>query len=84
MVRNARIALGGVAPKPWRAAASENALLGKRLDPSLLEHAAALAVDGARPYRDNAFKVELAKRAIVRALQTAASGSARQSNGGRT
>ncbi len=85
VVRNTRIALGGVAPKPWRAVASENALLGKRLEPALLEHAAALAVDGARPYRDNAFKVELAKRAIVRALQTAAAGgSARQSNGGRT
>jgi xanthine dehydrogenase YagS FAD-binding subunit len=70
-VRNARLALGGVAHKPWRAMQAEALLAGNALEPALLRKAAAAAVEGAKPYRDNAFKVELAQRAIVRALQTA-------------
>jgi xanthine dehydrogenase YagS FAD-binding subunit len=70
-VKSARIALGGVAHKPWRANATEQALAGKSLDKSTLQSAAALAVQGAAPQRDNAFKVALAQRAIVRALQQA-------------
>jgi len=70
-VRGARIALGGVAHKPWRATQAEALLIGSSLSTDLLRKAAAAAVEGAKPYRDNAFKVELAQRAIVRALQTA-------------
>jgi len=70
-VKSARIALGGVAHKPWRAQATEQALVGKSLDKATLQTAAALAVQGATPQRDNAFKVSLAQRAIVRALQQA-------------
>ncbi|WP_244816923.1 xanthine dehydrogenase family protein subunit M [Caballeronia sp. Lep1P3] len=70
-VRTARIALGGVAHKPWRASATESALVGKTLDRGTLRDAAALAVQGAKPQRDNAFKVTLAQRAIVRAIEQA-------------
>jgi xanthine dehydrogenase YagS FAD-binding subunit len=70
-VKSARVALGGVAHKPWRAHATEQALAGKSLDQATLQSAAALAVQGARPQRDNAFKIALAQRAIVRAVQQA-------------
>jgi xanthine dehydrogenase YagS FAD-binding subunit len=70
-VKQARIALGGVAHKPWRANETENALIGKTLDKTTLQNAAALAVQDARPQRDNAFKIALAQRAIVRAVQQA-------------
>src|SRR5690349_14691941 len=70
-VKTARIALGGVAHKAWRATATERALIGKTLDKPTLQTAAALAVQGAQPQRDNAFKVALAQRAIVRAVQQA-------------
>jgi len=70
-VRSARIALGGVAHRPWRATPTEALLVGKTLETGLLRQAAAAAVEGAKPYRDNAFKVELAQRAIVRALRVA-------------
>ncbi|SAK39598.1 molybdopterin dehydrogenase FAD-binding protein [Caballeronia glebae] len=70
-VKSARIALGGVAHKPWRATATERALVGQSLDKATLQSAAALAVQGAQVQRDNAFKVALAQRAIVRAVQQA-------------
>jgi xanthine dehydrogenase YagS FAD-binding subunit len=70
-VKSARIALGGVAHKPWRANATERALAGASLDKRSLETAAALAVEGAQAQRDNAFKIALAQRAIVRAVQQA-------------
>jgi xanthine dehydrogenase YagS FAD-binding subunit len=71
MVRNARIALGGVAHKPWRAAEAEAALTGHALDDAALNSAAAAAVRGAHPYQHNAFKVALVQRAVIRALRTA-------------
>lgn len=71
VVRNARVAMGGVAHKPWRAVDAENALAGRALDPASVEDAAKLAVRGAKPYRHNAFKVELAQRAVIRALRVA-------------
>jgi xanthine dehydrogenase YagS FAD-binding subunit len=74
-VRDARIVLGGVAHKPWRAVAAENALRGKTLSEEVLAKAAAAAVAGAHAHEHNAFKVELAQRAVVRALQTAAGGT---------
>jgi xanthine dehydrogenase YagS FAD-binding subunit len=70
-VRDARIALGGVAPRPWRAHAAERALIGKRLDAATIAAAGRAAREGARPYRDNAFKVELAERAVARAASLA-------------
>ncbi|MDR5775197.1 MULTISPECIES: xanthine dehydrogenase family protein subunit M [unclassified Caballeronia] len=70
-VKAARIALGGVAHKPWRANATESALIGKPLDRASLQNAAALAVRDAKPLRENGFKVALAQRAIVRAVEQA-------------
>jgi xanthine dehydrogenase YagS FAD-binding subunit len=70
-VKTARIALGGVAHKPWRASATEQALAGKPLSHDTLHSAAALATRDAKAYRDNGFKIELAQRAIVRAVQNA-------------
>jgi xanthine dehydrogenase YagS FAD-binding subunit len=71
-VRDVRIVLGGVAHKPWRAVEAENALRGHALSEELLARAGAAAVAGAHAYRHNVFKVELARRAVVRALQNAA------------
>jgi xanthine dehydrogenase YagS FAD-binding subunit len=71
-VRAARIALGGVGTKPWRTAEPEAALLGQRPDDAAFRRAAEISLRGARPLRDNAFKVELAKRTVVRALRRAA------------
>lgn len=71
-VREARIALGGVATVPWRARAAEAALKGKPLDEAAAEAAAQAAFASARPQRHNAFKVDLGRRTLVRALlQTA-------------
>ena len=70
-IRAARIALGGVAHKPWRATQSEALLAGQPLNADVLRVAAAAAVEGAKPYRDNRFKVQLAQRAVVRAVQAA-------------
>jgi xanthine dehydrogenase YagS FAD-binding subunit len=71
VVRDLRLVLGGVAHKPWRAPDAEEALRGRQLDEDGIRRAAAAAVAGARPYHHNAFKVELAQRAIVRALRMA-------------
>jgi len=70
-VRDARIVLGGVAHRPWRAKAAERALVGRVLDDTALAAAATAATEGAHPYRDNAFKVTLAQRAVARALREA-------------
>jgi xanthine dehydrogenase YagS FAD-binding subunit len=71
-VKTARIALGGVAHKPWRALQAEKILVGRPLERSALREAAEAALAEAKPVRDNAFKVELAKRSIVRAIEEAA------------
>ena len=70
-VRDARIVLGGVAHKPWRARGAERALIGHALDEATLRAAGRAATEGARPYRDNAFKVTLAQRAVTRAARIA-------------
>ena len=67
-IRAARVALGGVATKPWRSTAAEQALIGKRATAAAFRAAADAALRGAVPHRDNAFKVELARRTLVRAL----------------
>jgi xanthine dehydrogenase YagS FAD-binding subunit len=71
VVRDARIVLGGVAHKPWRAQAAERALTGRALDRTAAAAAADASIAGARPIRDNAFKVPLAQRTVARALETA-------------
>jgi xanthine dehydrogenase YagS FAD-binding subunit len=65
-VRGARIALGGVAHKPWRAISAERLLTGRPSNEASFRRAADLALEGARGYEHNTFKIELAKRAIVR------------------
>jgi xanthine dehydrogenase YagS FAD-binding subunit len=71
-IRSARLALGGVAHKPWRLAAAETALRGLSLDDSDgLRSAIAASFADARPLSHNAFKVELAQRVALRALLTA-------------
>ena len=72
VIRQARLALGGVAHKPWRVAEAEQRLVGQRPGDGAWRAAAEAAVAGARPRRDNVFKVELARRSIARALATTA------------
>jgi len=71
LIKSARIALGGAAHKPWRTLEAEASLIGKEPGRNAFVAAANIAVAGARPHRDNAFKVELAKRAVARALENA-------------
>jgi xanthine dehydrogenase YagS FAD-binding subunit len=72
-VREARIALGGIATKPWRARAAEQALVGKALNEESAAHASQLALAPASARGDNAFKIELGRRTLTRALLEAAS-----------
>jgi xanthine dehydrogenase YagS FAD-binding subunit len=65
---DARVAAGGVATKPWRLAAVEEALRGEPATLATFENAAALATEGAKPLSDNGFKITLLKRTIIRAL----------------
>jgi xanthine dehydrogenase YagS FAD-binding subunit len=71
VVKDARIALGGVATKPWRTREVEAALRGQPATRESFVKAAAEAVRGAQPLADNGFKVELVQRCIVRALENA-------------
>jgi xanthine dehydrogenase YagS FAD-binding subunit len=74
-IKSAGLALGGVALKPWRSAQAEAALKGAPATPATFAKAADAALAGAKGYRDNAFKIELAKRCIVSALTRAAAGT---------
>jgi len=71
VVRQARIALGGVAHKPWRVPAAEALLIGQPLSEERSLQAARLLLDGAQAFQDNGFKIKLAERAVVRALREA-------------
>lgn len=71
-VRSARLALGGVAHKPWRSEAAEQSLAGKPASESSYRAAAKVILTGAETYEHNAFKVEMARETIVRAFQLAA------------
>ena len=71
-VREARIALGGVASRPWRARSAEAALAGRALDEASAQAAAEAAFAGARTHGGNDFKPELGRRTLVRALLQAA------------
>lgn len=70
-IRNARIAMGGVAHKPWRALIAEKELYGKKPSDELFARAAKMEMERAKPLEHNKFKVELGERAIVRALKMA-------------
>lgn len=65
-IREARIALGGVAHRPWRVQTAESFLVGKPASEESFAAAADLILEGARGYKHNQFKIELAKKAIVR------------------
>lgn len=67
-IAQARIALGGVGTKPWRSLDAEKALIGKAPGPDAYRAAAEAALKGAKGYKDNGFKIELAKRTVVRCL----------------
>jgi xanthine dehydrogenase YagS FAD-binding subunit len=67
-VVDARVAVGGVATKPWRLESVEAALRGERAELATFENAASLAAEGARPLAENGFKVSLLKRTVIRAL----------------
>jgi xanthine dehydrogenase YagS FAD-binding subunit len=71
-IKEARLAVGGVAHKPWRDAGAEAALRGRPANEASFAHAADLVLRDAKPHTHNAFKVELARRAIVRTLTQAA------------
>jgi xanthine dehydrogenase YagS FAD-binding subunit len=71
VIREARIAVGGVGTRPWRLRDCEAVLVGRRLGHQTFEAAAALAARGARPLHHNQYKVELLPRTIVRTLEMA-------------
>jgi xanthine dehydrogenase YagS FAD-binding subunit len=68
VAREARVVLGGVAPIPWRAPKAEQFLRGKKIDEETSQKAGDIALEGARPLKDNVYKVEMAKSLIQRAL----------------
>lgn len=74
-IRAARIALGGVAAKPWRARDAEAFLAGRTAGAEAFTKAATMALAEARPSGDNAFKIELARRIVARALALALEGT---------
>ncbi len=74
-IKEARLALGGVAHKPWRDPATEAQLRGQPADPDVFARAADLLLRDAKGFAHNAFKIDLARRAIVRALTQAAKGT---------
>lgn len=76
-VKDVRIALGGVAPKPWRASLAEQALIGEKATPFTFQRAAQDELVSARGYAGNSFKIELAQRTMVSVLTELAN------NGGR-
>lgn len=68
IIKDARLVLGGVAHKPWRDTEAENLLKGQEASEENFRKVADKILEGAKGYGDNTFKIELAKRAIVRAL----------------
>jgi xanthine dehydrogenase YagS FAD-binding subunit len=74
-IKQARLALGGVAHKPWRDPEAEAALRGKAASQASFERAAELLLRGAKSFEHNAFKIDLARRGILRTLTQAANGT---------
>jgi xanthine dehydrogenase YagS FAD-binding subunit len=75
-IKSARVVLGSVAHKPWRSSEAEAVLTGGKADEKTFRQAAEAALKDAKPLKHNAYKVELGKRAVVRALERAVSGAA--------
>ncbi len=75
-IKQARIAMGGVAHKPWRATEAEKMLVGREATEANFKQAAKAEMKGAKPLEHNKFKVELGTRGIIRALQMAMNGGA--------
>lgn len=73
-VKAARIVMGAVAPVPWRVQAAERALAGKAITEAIAAEAATAAVAGARPMTGNAYKIQIAKTAVKRAIMAASRG----------
>lgn len=69
-IREARVALGGVGTRPWRAHEAEKALRGQKVSEANFQKVAEIAMQGATPYAHNAFKIPLGQQAIVRNLTT--------------
>ena len=74
-IAEARLALGGVAHKPWRVPEAEAALRGQKADEAAFARAADLLLRGAKGYAHNGFKIELARRTAIRTLKQAANGT---------
>jgi xanthine dehydrogenase YagS FAD-binding subunit len=74
-IKDARLALGGVAHKPWRDKAAEDVLRGQTANQEAFMSAADLVLRDAKGFAHNSFKIDLARRAIVRALTQAANGT---------
>jgi xanthine dehydrogenase YagS FAD-binding subunit len=71
-VRSARVVMGAVAPIPWRSPAAEKALAGKTITEETAAAAAEAALQGAQPLSENAYKIQVAKTAVKRAILRAA------------
>lgn len=72
LIRNSRLAMGGVAHKPWRLVESEKFLAGKNASPENFRKAAEIAMKGAKTFQYNSFKIKLGTSAIIEALSKAA------------
>jgi len=72
-ISDARIAAGGVAHKPWRLLNVEKALIGQPASVDTFQKAASIAIQGAKGYGQNSFKLKLLPQAIIQALETATS-----------
>ncbi|GAA4494554.1 xanthine dehydrogenase family protein subunit M [Hymenobacter ginsengisoli] len=70
-IKAARLALGGVAHKPWRLTTAEQALVGQPATEASFRRAAEVAMQGAKAFKYNAYKLRLAPNALVQALKTA-------------
>jgi xanthine dehydrogenase YagS FAD-binding subunit len=75
LIKSAGLALGGVALKPWRDTEAEKALVGKPVGPEAFQQAAGILLHNAKGYEHNAFKIEMAKQGVVRALTLASQGT---------
>ncbi len=78
VISDVRLAMGGVAHKPWRASEAERRLVGRVPSAATFEAAAAAEMGQAQPLRNNAFKVDLGRRLLVRALETSLKGTGGQ------
>ncbi|MCF0049237.1 xanthine dehydrogenase family protein subunit M [Dyadobacter sp. LJ53] len=72
VIKDARLAMGGVAHKPWRLKEAEKALVGKQATEETFRQVAEMAMQGAKAYKHNAFKLKLGPNVIVEALKNAA------------